>query len=77
MWTCSASRTQIGAVNRDDAAIYLCQGDQGQPGTWAWIGVEDVAALHEVYTASGANIRCPPQNYPWAYLAALISRPVK
>ena len=27
------------SVNRDDAGIYLCRGAQGQPGTWAWIGV--------------------------------------
>jgi predicted enzyme related to lactoylglutathione lyase len=54
-------------VTRDNAGIYLSQGDQGQPGTWAWIGVEDVAALYEEYAASGARIRNPPTNYPWAY----------
>lgn len=55
------------SVNRDGAGIYLCQGNQGAPGTWAWIGVEDVAALYEEYNASGAKIRLPPGNYPWAY----------
>ncbi len=54
-------------VTRDNAGIYLSQGDQGQPGTWAWIGVEDVAALYEEYMASGASIRRPPTNYLWAY----------
>ena len=54
-------------VSRDQAAIYLCRGGQGQPGTWVWIGVEDVAALHEEYKVSGAIIRHPPQNYDWAY----------
>jgi catechol 2,3-dioxygenase-like lactoylglutathione lyase family enzyme len=54
------------SVTRDSAGIYLCRGDQGQPGTWAWIGVEDVAALHEEYKASGARIRHPPENYLWA-----------
>lgn len=54
-------------VTRDSAGIYLCRGDQGQPGTWVWIGVEDVAVLHEEYKASGARIRHPPENYPWAY----------
>ena len=29
-------------VTRDNAAIYLSEGDQGQPGTWVWIGVGDV-----------------------------------
>ena len=54
-------------VNRDKAGIFLCQGGQGQPGTWVWIGVNDVDALHEEYQASGAKIQLPPNNYPWAY----------
>jgi predicted enzyme related to lactoylglutathione lyase len=53
-------------VNRDRAAIYLCRRGQGQPGTWVWIGVEDVDAVYEEYQKSGARIRHPPQNYPWA-----------
>jgi catechol 2,3-dioxygenase-like lactoylglutathione lyase family enzyme len=55
------------AVTRDSAGIYLCRGGQGCPGTWAWIGVEDVASLYEEYMASGARIREAPRNYPWAY----------
>jgi hypothetical protein len=55
------------SVTRDQAGIYLCRGGQGQPGTWAWIGVEDVAALYEEYKASGARIVHAPENYPWAY----------
>jgi uncharacterized glyoxalase superfamily protein PhnB len=53
-------------VSRDRVGIYLCRGGHGQPGTWVWIGVEDVEALYEEYKASGARIRHPPQNYPWA-----------
>ena len=55
------------SVTRDRAGIYLCQGGQGRPGTWVWIGVEDVAMLYEEYTASGARILRAPQNYPWAF----------
>jgi predicted enzyme related to lactoylglutathione lyase len=55
------------SVNRDAAGIYLCRGGQGQAGTWVWIGVEDVEALYEEYKVSGARIRHPPENYPWAY----------
>ena len=54
-------------VTRDNAGIYLAEGDQGQPGTWAWIGVEDVGALYEEYKVKGANILHPPEKYPWAY----------
>ncbi|MGZ7081259.1 MAG: VOC family protein [Thermoanaerobaculia bacterium] len=53
-------------VSRDGHGIYLCQGGQGQAGTWMWVGVEDVEALYEEYVRSGAMIRHPPRNYPWA-----------
>ncbi|MFL5240760.1 MAG: glyoxalase superfamily protein [Gemmataceae bacterium] len=55
------------SVNRDNAGIYLCQGGQGSPGTWVWIGVEDVEALYKEYQSSGAKIRHAPENYQWAY----------
>ena len=54
-------------VGRDKAGIYLCQGGQGQPGTWLWIGVEDVGTLYKEYQTTGARIRHAPRNYPWAY----------
>jgi catechol 2,3-dioxygenase-like lactoylglutathione lyase family enzyme len=53
-------------VTRDNVAIYLSEGDQGHPGTWAWIGVADVAALYDEYRDSGATILGPPENFPWA-----------
>ncbi len=45
----------------------LCEGEQGHPGTWVWIGVEDAGQLFEEYSASGAKVRHPPTNYEWAY----------
>ncbi len=53
-------------VTRDGANIYLCEGDQGQAGTWVWLGVEDVEALYDEYRQSGALILQPPENFPWA-----------
>jgi len=54
------------SVNRDAAGIYLCRGAQGHPGTWAWIGVEDVQTLYAEYRTRGAKVRHAPRNYPWA-----------
>lgn len=54
------------SVTRDGATIYLCCGDQGAPGTWAWVGVEDAEALYQEYQASGAKIRQRPTNHAWA-----------
>jgi catechol 2,3-dioxygenase-like lactoylglutathione lyase family enzyme len=53
-------------VTRDGASIYLCRGDQGCAGTWAWVGVSDVRALYKEYQATGATIRQRPVNHPWA-----------
>ena len=58
--------TDFTCVTRDRASIYLSEGDQGQPGTWVWLGVEDVEALHAEYRQSGATILEPPQSFPWA-----------
>jgi len=54
------------SVSRDRCHIFLSQDDQGNPGSWVWIGVADVDALLIEYQATGAKIRHPPANYSWA-----------
>ena len=54
------------SVSRDQCAICLAEGDQGHPGGWVWIGVQDAAALHQELKAKGAKIANPPTNFPWA-----------
>ena len=53
-------------VTRDGASIYLSEADQGQPGTWVWVGVSDVDLLFAEYTHTGATILHSPENFPWA-----------
>jgi uncharacterized glyoxalase superfamily protein PhnB len=55
----------FGCVTRGKVNLFLCQGAQGQPGVWMSIFLDDVDALHEEYTKSGAIIRMPPANMPW------------
>jgi len=57
----------IASVSRGHCGIFLAEGDQGNPGSWAWIGVSDAGALFEEYRAAGARVRHPPTNYSWAY----------
>lgn len=54
-------------VSRGRCGIMLCEGEQGHPGTWVWIGVGDAEAVYREYVAKGAKVRHPPNNYPWAY----------
>jgi catechol 2,3-dioxygenase-like lactoylglutathione lyase family enzyme len=55
------------SVSRDRCCLFLCEGDQGHSGTWTWIGVNDTESLAAEFRQSGATIRHPPTNYPWAY----------
>jgi catechol 2,3-dioxygenase-like lactoylglutathione lyase family enzyme len=54
------------SVARDRCNLFLCEGDQGHPGSWVWIDGKDVESIHAEYLASGAKIRHAPTNYPWA-----------
>ncbi|MCC7009730.1 MAG: VOC family protein [Acidobacteria bacterium] len=60
------SGDEFACVTRDGASIYLALGDQGHPGTWVWLGVGNVEALHREYQARGAFIVQPPEHFPWA-----------
>src|SRR5215471_4530501 len=55
----------IASVSRNRCHIFLSEGDQGNPGAWVWIGVDE--ALFEELRISGARVRHPPTNYEWAY----------
>lgn len=60
------SGDEFACVTRDGASIYLSLGDQGHPGTWVWLGVEDAEDLHRELHARGASIVQPPEHFPWA-----------
>jgi catechol 2,3-dioxygenase-like lactoylglutathione lyase family enzyme len=56
----------MASVSRDGAAVMLCQGAQGRPGTWVWFGVDDVLRLRDEYAARGVKVVLPPTNFSWA-----------
>ena len=62
----------FGCVKRGKVEIFLCQGGQGQPGTWMSIFMDDVDALYEEYKKSGATIIDPPRDFPWQTREMLI-----
>jgi|SRR5471030_2269433 len=53
------------SISRGHCQLFLSAGDQGHPGSWMWIGVSDVDALHQELLGKGARVRHPPANYPW------------
>jgi catechol 2,3-dioxygenase-like lactoylglutathione lyase family enzyme len=64
LWDWGAPPT-FGAVGRDHAEIFLCQGGQGQPGTWLSVFVEDVDELHAEVVRRGAIVKVGPTDEPW------------
>ena len=59
--------SEMASVSKGGRAIMLCQGGQGQPGTWVWIGVEDIEPLFHEFTSAGAKVIQGPTDYSWAY----------
>ena len=53
------------SVRRGTCSLMLCEGGQGNPGTWIWAPVSDADLLYKEWTASGANILQGPTNFPW------------
>jgi len=62
--------SSFASVTRDRCNLFLSVGDQGNPGSWMWIGVSDVDALNEELVARGARVRQPPANYPLGFARA-------
>jgi len=55
----------FGSVSRGDTALFMCQGCQGNPGSWMMIFTPSVDRLHEELARKGAIIKLPPTNMPW------------
>src|SRR2546430_16884870 len=52
------------SVSRGHCQLFLSADDQGNPGSWLWIGGRDVDALYEELLAKGSSGRQPPANNP-------------
>lgn len=52
------------SVSRDHKAIMLCEREQGQAGTWLWIGVDDADALFAEFSAKGHVLRFGSEPKP-------------
>jgi catechol 2,3-dioxygenase-like lactoylglutathione lyase family enzyme len=61
------NESTFASISRDGRTIMLAQGEQGHPGTWLWIGVEDIEPLFANLVAKEVKIVEKPTNYPWAY----------
>ena len=56
---------EIGAVNRDDTAIFLRRRDGAFEPAVHWVYSPDIEATHQALHDSGANITEPLEKKPW------------
>jgi catechol 2,3-dioxygenase-like lactoylglutathione lyase family enzyme len=57
--------TDFGGVAKDDVEIFFCLENQGNPGTWLAIIVENVDEYYEEIKEKGAKILGPPISQEW------------
>jgi catechol 2,3-dioxygenase-like lactoylglutathione lyase family enzyme len=65
----------FGSVSRGDSMLFMCQGCQGNPGSWMMIFTPDVDRLHDELARRGAIIKLPPTNMPWGMREMQVADP--
>jgi catechol 2,3-dioxygenase-like lactoylglutathione lyase family enzyme len=65
----------FGGVVKDDVEIFFCLNNQGSPGTWMAIMVEDVDAYHELVKSKGAKVLVEPIDREWFMREMLVEDP--
>ena len=69
------SEASFGGVYRDDVEIFFCKDDQGHPGTWLSLMVENVDEYYESIKDSGVKILSKPDSKEWNIREMLVECP--
>ena len=67
--------TTFGGVSKDSVRIFFCLKDQGHPGTWIAINVDNVDEYYETIKSRGAKILSPPGDKEWFMREMLVEDP--
>lgn len=65
----------FGGVSRDCVRIFFCLRNQGHPGTWLAVNMDNVDEYYEIIRARGAKILSPPENKEWFMREMLVEDP--
>ena len=65
----------FGGVGHGEVDVFFCRGTQGHPGTWVFLEVDDVDALHGELAERGADIHEPPVDCAWGMREMLVADP--
>jgi hypothetical protein len=67
--------TDFGGIVKDDVEIFFCLGDQGNPGTWLAIIVDDVDAYYNSIKGKDPKILSKPESKEWNMREMLVEDP--
>ena len=67
--------TTFGGVSKDAVRIFFCLKNQGNPGTWIAINIDNVDDYYEIIKSRGARIISPPANKEWFMREMLVQDP--
>ena len=65
----------LGGVYTGDTTLFFCKQDQGYPGTWICLNVDNVDEYYEAIKAKGAIILSVPKTKPWSMREILVRDP--
>lgn len=65
----------FGGVSKDCVRIFFCLKDQGNPGTWVAINMQNVDEYYEIIKARGAKILSAPADKEWYMREMLVEDP--
>lgn len=65
----------FGGVHMDDVEIFFCKDNQGHPGTWISVIVDDVDEYYEHIKDCGAKILSTPDTKEWNMREMLVEDP--
>ncbi|HEY9195495.1 MAG TPA: glyoxalase superfamily protein [Mucilaginibacter sp.] len=69
------SPPDFGGVVKGEVQLFFCEKNQGHPGTWLSIFVDNVDEFYEDVKARGATILSVPDDKPWFVREMLIQDP--
>lgn len=65
----------FGGVSKNCVRIFFCLNNQGHPGTWIAVNMDDVDAYYEIIRTRGAIILLPPADKEWFMREMLVQDP--
>ena len=73
-WIWDEEKT-FGGVSTGCVEIFFCKLDQGNPGTWLAINVDNIDEYYESIKSSQADILTAPEDKPWNMREMLVRDP--